>query len=89
MRLRAFSKGRFLKKVPPDLAVTQCFEVYAFESLGVSHHFFKPQNIGSLPSDTVDTALPTARREKRGVASAVTKQFFARVCIKHRFTNRA
>jgi hypothetical protein len=42
VRLRTFSKGRILKRIAPDFAVTQYFEVYAFESLGVSQRFVKP-----------------------------------------------
>ncbi len=31
MRLRLFSKGRISKEIPPDIALTQYFEVYALE----------------------------------------------------------
>jgi len=57
MRLRLLSKGRISEEIPPDFAVTQYFEVCAFESLGASHHFVKPQNVGPAPPHSIDAAL--------------------------------
>jgi hypothetical protein len=57
MRLRRFSKGRILKRIPLDFAVAQYFEVYDSEQLGVSQYLVKPQNFGAAPPNIVDTAL--------------------------------
>jgi hypothetical protein len=57
MRLGPFSKGRISKRVPPDFAVSPYFEVCVSEPLGVAHLFVEPQNMGTPPGHTIDTAL--------------------------------
>lgn len=73
MRQRPFSKGRISKRIPPDFAVPQSFEVCALEPMGISHHLLKPQNIGAPPTHTVDTAL-----RKGAWAQAAKAQFLYR-----------
>jgi hypothetical protein len=66
--LRSFLKGRISEKVPPGTAVTLYYAVFASAPLRVSRHFAKPQNMGSPPSHTIDTALRKEAWSRRKTA---------------------
>jgi hypothetical protein len=58
MRLRLFSKGRISEEIPPDLAVTQHFEVPASpERAHPRDGGQEPQNVGPAPPHSIDAAL--------------------------------